>query len=339
MPRPRRRPAAKLRAEPSLAGSRPTRLTGFALHRGSRAANRNRSLNLAIVLYEPMPEHVVPSRPAPQRTADPVAAGRSGYDSDLLRRPRRNRYPLSSARRISRLVRPVYPLPVLRGGGRTSPPPPQWTDCTWRTITCACSVLPKWAAACTPSVDKATGLDLFNTYLPNSVIKPALGGLARSVGGPAASISLAAAPSPRDVPPIDWHIEHERNGAVTVCCSDHDPSRGCVRATAYGCGRTRASWSCAPADATARKLTQTFCVGQCRRGRADDYQSFFPTRCARRRPTKAKRALTGASRTRTRVQRHPTTRRGPTLAARGRTASTGTEHPVPTRTCAIGFRR
>ncbi|MDN4599152.1 DUF5107 domain-containing protein [Leifsonia virtsii] len=167
----------------------------------------------------------------------------------------------------------VYPLPFIESVSHDA------TVRTWQALHLENEylrlvILPELGGRVHIAVDKTTGLDFFYR---NDVIKPALVGLAGPWISGGIEFNWPQHHRPATFLPMDWTIEREDDGAVTVWCSDHDPF-----ARMKGMHGIRLRPGSAVLEARVRlynrtAVTQTFLWWANVAVRVhEDYQSFFP---------------------------------------------------------------
>lgn len=167
----------------------------------------------------------------------------------------------------------VYPLPFIESVSHEA------TMRTWQAVHLENEylrlvILPELGGRVHIAVDKTTGQDFFYR---NDVIKPALVGLAGPWISGGIEFNWPQHHRPGTFLPMDWTIEREDDGAVTVWCSDHDPF-----ARMKGMHGIRLRPGSAVLEARVRlfnrtALTQTFLWWANVAVRVhDQYQSFFP---------------------------------------------------------------
>jgi tetratricopeptide (TPR) repeat protein len=113
----------------------------------------------------------------------------------------------------------VYPLPVI-DSIETVPRPKVWQAIHLENEFLRLMVLPEIGGRIHVGLDKRTGYDFF--YRQN-VIKPALVGLAGPWISGGVEFNWPQHHRPATYMPVEWTIEREPDGAITVWCSDHDP--------------------------------------------------------------------------------------------------------------------
>lgn len=167
----------------------------------------------------------------------------------------------------------VYPLPFVETVSHDA------TMRTWQALHLENEylrlvILPELGGRVHIAVDKTTGQDFFYR---NDVIKPALVGLAGPWISGGIEFNWPQHHRPATFLPMDWTIEREDDGAVTVWCSDYDPF-----ARMKGMHGIRLRPGSAVLEARVRlfnrtAVTQTFLWWANVAVRVhDDYQSFFP---------------------------------------------------------------
>lgn len=113
----------------------------------------------------------------------------------------------------------VYPLPVV-DAIETEARPKLWQAIHLENEFLRFMILPEIGGRIHVGLDKRTGYDFF--YRQN-VIKPALVGLAGPWISGGVEFNWPQHHRPATYMPVEWTIERERDGSVTVWCSDHDP--------------------------------------------------------------------------------------------------------------------
>ncbi|MCS4274933.1 tetratricopeptide (TPR) repeat protein [Mycetocola sp. BIGb0189] len=167
----------------------------------------------------------------------------------------------------------VYPLPFIESVSHEA------TTETWQALHLEnrylrLVILPELGGRVHIAVDKLTGKDLFYR---NDAIKPALVGLAGPWISGGIEFNWPQHHRPGTFLPMDWSIEHEEDGSITVWCSDHDPF-----ARMKGMHGIRLRPDSAVIEARVRVFnrtdtTQTFLWWANVAVRVhDEYQSFFP---------------------------------------------------------------
>jgi tetratricopeptide (TPR) repeat protein len=167
----------------------------------------------------------------------------------------------------------VYPLPFIESVSHDA------TEHTWQAVHLENEylrlvILPELGGRVHVAIDKTTGQDFFYR---NDVIKPALVGLAGPWISGGIEFNWPQHHRPGTYLPMDWTIEREDDGAVTVWCSDHDPF-----ARMKGMHGIRVRPGSAVLEARVRlfnrtETTQTFLWWANVAVRVHDrYQSFFP---------------------------------------------------------------
>ncbi|MDR6972912.1 DUF5107 domain-containing protein [Leifsonia shinshuensis] len=168
----------------------------------------------------------------------------------------------------------VYPLPFIESVSHNA------TVHTWQAVHMENEylrlvILPELGGRVHIAIDKTTGQDFFYR---NDVIKPALVGLAGPWISGGIEFNWPQHHRPATFLPMDWTIEREPDGSVTVWCSDHDPF-----ARMKGMHGIRLRPGSAVLEARVRlfnrtEVTQTFLWWANVAVRVhDQYQSFFPT--------------------------------------------------------------
>ena len=113
----------------------------------------------------------------------------------------------------------VYPLPVVDAIAK-EPKPQVWQAVHLENESLRLMVMPELGGRIHVGLDKRTGYDFF--YRQN-VIKPALVGLAGPWISGGVEFNWPQHHRPATYMPVEYAIEREPDGAVTVWCSDHDP--------------------------------------------------------------------------------------------------------------------
>ncbi len=113
----------------------------------------------------------------------------------------------------------VYPLPVIDYVERT-PRPHSWDAVHIENEFLRLMILPAIGGRIHVGVDKRTGYDFF--YRQN-VIKPALVGLAGPWISGGVEFNWPQHHRPATFMPVEIAIDRDRDGSVTIWCSDHDP--------------------------------------------------------------------------------------------------------------------
>lgn len=113
----------------------------------------------------------------------------------------------------------VYPLPVV-DAIETEARPKLWQAIHLENEFLRFMILPEIGGRIHIGLDKRTGYDFF--YRQN-VIKPALVGLAGPWISGGVEFNWPQHHRPATYMPVEWTIEREMDGSVTVWCSDHDP--------------------------------------------------------------------------------------------------------------------
>ena len=167
----------------------------------------------------------------------------------------------------------VYPLPFIESVSH-APAVRQWQAVHIENEYLRLMILPELGGRIHVAVDKVTGRDFFYR---NNTIKPALVGLAGPWIAGGVEFNWPQHHRPGTFLPMDWTIERDPDGSVTVWCSDHDPF-----ARMKGMHGIRLRPGSALIEARVRlfnrtEVTQTFLWWANVAARVhDDYQSFFP---------------------------------------------------------------
>ncbi|WP_448006830.1 DUF5107 domain-containing protein [Agromyces bauzanensis] len=167
----------------------------------------------------------------------------------------------------------VYPLPFIESVARESGMR-EWQAVHLENEYVRLMILPELGGRVHVAVDKATGRDFFYR---NNTIKPALVGLAGPWIAGGIEFNWPQHHRPATYLPVDWTIEREDDGSVTVWCSDHDPFE-----RMKGMHGIRLRPGSAVIEARVRlfnrtPLTQTFLWwANVAVHVHDQYQSFFP---------------------------------------------------------------
>lgn len=167
----------------------------------------------------------------------------------------------------------VYPLPFIESVSH-EPVVRTWQAVHLENEYLRLVILPELGGRVHIAVDKSTGEDVFYR---NDVIKPALVGLAGPWISGGIEFNWPQHHRPATFLPMDWTIEREDDGSVTVWCSDHDPF-----ARMKGMHGIRLRPGSAVMEARVRLFnrtdtTQTFLWWANVAVRVhDQYQSFFP---------------------------------------------------------------
>ena len=167
----------------------------------------------------------------------------------------------------------VYPLPFIESVSH-APTVREWQALHLENEYVRLMILPELGGRIHIAVDKTTGQDFFYR---NNVIKPALVGLAGPWIAGGVEFNWPQHHRPGTFLPMNWTIEREEDGSVTVWCSDHDPF-----ARMKGMHGIRLRPGKALVEARVRlfnrtEVTQTFLWWANVAVRVhDDYQSFFP---------------------------------------------------------------
>jgi tetratricopeptide (TPR) repeat protein len=168
----------------------------------------------------------------------------------------------------------VYPLPFIESISH-EPHQRLWQAIHLENEFVRLAILPEIGGRVHIAVDKLTGLDFFYR---NNAIKPALVGLAGPWISGGIEFNWPQHHRPATFLPMDWTIEREADGSITVWCSDHDPFT-----RMKGMHGIRLRPGSALIEARVRLLnrtsvTQTFLWWANVAVRVhDDYQSFFPS--------------------------------------------------------------
>ncbi|QNE35575.1 DUF5107 domain-containing protein [Leifsonia shinshuensis] len=167
----------------------------------------------------------------------------------------------------------VYPLPFIESVSHDATPR-SWQAVHLENEYLRLVILPELGGRVHIAVDKTTGQDFFYR---NDVIKPALVGLAGPWISGGIEFNWPQHHRPATFLPMDWTIEREDDGSVTVWCSDHDPF-----SRMKGMHGIRLRPGSSVLEARVRLFnrtdtTQTFLWWANVAVRVhDDYQSFFP---------------------------------------------------------------
>jgi tetratricopeptide (TPR) repeat protein len=168
----------------------------------------------------------------------------------------------------------VYPLPFIESISH-EPSVRSWQAVHIENEFVRLVILPELGGRVHIAIDKVTGLDFF--YRNNS-IKPALVGLAGPWISGGIEFNWPQHHRPATFLPMDWTIENEADGSVTVWCSDHDPF-----SRMKGMHGIRLRPGSSVIEARVRlfnrtEVTQTFLWWANVAVRVhDEYQSFFPS--------------------------------------------------------------
>ncbi|MFE4951934.1 DUF5107 domain-containing protein [Leifsonia sp. NPDC056665] len=168
----------------------------------------------------------------------------------------------------------VYPIPFIEAVDRDAHHQ-EWLALHLENEYLRLMILPSLGGRIHVAYDKLSGRDLFYR---NNVIKPALVGLAGPWISGGVEFNWPQHHRPSTYLPVDWSIEEEDDGSVTVWCSDHDP-----QSRLKGMHGIRLRPGSAIIEARVRlfnrtPLTQTFLWwANVAAAVHDDYQSFFPT--------------------------------------------------------------
>ncbi|MFC3493648.1 DUF5107 domain-containing protein [Glycomyces rhizosphaerae] len=168
----------------------------------------------------------------------------------------------------------VYPLPFIDGVSREKAPR-AWEAVHLENEYVRLMILPELGGRIHIGLDKTRGYDFFYR---NEVIKPALVGLAGPWVSGGVEFNWPQHHRPATHLPVEFRIEAEDDGAVTVWCSDHDPF-----ARMQGMHGIRLRPASALIELRGRLVNrsddvQTFLWWANVAAEAgEDYQSFFPT--------------------------------------------------------------
>lgn len=183
----------------------------------------------------------------------------------------------------------VYPLPFIESVAH-EPIDREWQAVHLENEYVRLMVMPELGGRIHVAFDKASGRDFFYR---NNTIKPALVGLAGPWVAGGVEFNWPQHHRPATYLPVDWSIEREDDGSVTVWCSDHEPFE-----RMKGMHGIRLRPGSAVIEARVRlfnrtPLAQTFLWwANVAVHVNDDYQSFFP-RDVTIVADHAKRAVTG----------------------------------------------
>jgi tetratricopeptide (TPR) repeat protein len=216
----------------------------------------------------------LPDPPSAQR-ADPVRGWADPVTIPTYETAEPDRYPAFLGKRVYQgSSGQVYPLPFYEAVA-DEPSPHTWTGLHLENEYLRVLVLPELAGRVHAVVDKTTDRDLFYR---NSVIKPALVGLAGPWVAGGIEFNWPQHHRPGTYLPMDWHIEHELDGAVTVWCSDRDPFERMRSAHGIRLRPDSSLMELRVRLTNRTELTQTFLWwANVAVAVHDDYQSFFPT--------------------------------------------------------------
>lgn len=168
----------------------------------------------------------------------------------------------------------VYPLPFIDRIA-TEPVPRAWQAVHLENRWLRVMVLPEIGGRIHVGFDKMAGYDFLYR---NSVIKPALVGLAGPWVSGGIEFNWPQHHRPATFLPVDVSIEHGDDGSVTVWCSDHDPFTRMRGTHGVRLRPDRAAIELVVRLHNRTSLTQTFLWWANAAVRVhDDYQSFFPT--------------------------------------------------------------
>lgn len=221
------------------------------------------------------PQHRFPLPPVPEDQRDAaVAAWGEPVDVRTYEPGEPSRLPAFLESRVYQgSSGRVYPLPFIESVSHEA------SVRTWQAVHLENEylrlvVLPELGGRVHIAIDKTTGRDFFYR---NDVIKPALVGLAGPWISGGIEFNWPQHHRPATFLPMDWTIEREDDGSVTVWCSDHDPF-----ARMKGMHGIRLRPGSAVLEARVRlfnrtEVTQTFLWWANVAVRVHDrYQSFFP---------------------------------------------------------------
>ncbi|MCU1582385.1 MAG: Tetratricopeptide repeat protein [Microbacteriaceae bacterium] len=167
----------------------------------------------------------------------------------------------------------VYPLPFIESISH-EPTLRAWQAIHLENEFVRLVILPELGGRVHIAIDKVTGFDFFYR---NNLIKPALVGLAGPWISGGIEFNWPQHHRPATYLPMDWTIEQEADGSVTVWCSDHDPF-----SRMKGMHGIRLRPGSSVIEARVRlfnrtEVTQTFLWWANVAVRVhDEYQSFFP---------------------------------------------------------------
>lgn len=168
----------------------------------------------------------------------------------------------------------VYPLPFTERIASASKPV-EWEAVHLENRYLRLVVLPELGGRIHIAVDKTNGYDFFYR---NNVIKPALVGLAGPWISGGIEFNWPQHHRPATFLPVDWTIEHDDSGAVTLWCSDHDPLRRMKGMHGIRLHPHRAEIELVVRLHNRTSTRQTFLWWvNIAVAVSDDYQSFFPT--------------------------------------------------------------
>ena len=167
----------------------------------------------------------------------------------------------------------VYPLPF-HDRIATEPVRHRWQAIHLENQYLRLVVLPELGGRIHVGYDKTSGLDFFYR---NSVIKPALVGLAGPWISGGVEFNWPQHHRPGTFLPTDTAIEHEPDGSITVWCSDHDPMTRMKGMHGIRLSPGRAVVELRVRLTNRTPVTQTFLWWANVAARVgDDFQSFFP---------------------------------------------------------------
>ena len=181
----------------------------------------------------------LPDAPAGQR--DRIAAGGVAcWESPLVIETYEpgepDRYPLFLDRRVYQgSSGRVYPIPFVDRIS-TEHAPRAWHAIHLENRWVRLVLLPELGGRIHIGYDKTRDYDFFYR---NNVIKPALVGLAGPWISGGVEFNWPQHHRPATFLPVEIHVEHADDGAVTVWCSDHDPIARMAARTASACAATR----------------------------------------------------------------------------------------------------
>jgi tetratricopeptide (TPR) repeat protein len=211
----------------------------------------------------------------PEQRADPVRGWAEPVTIPTYEMAEPDRYPAFLGKRVYQgSSGQVYPLPFYEAVA-DQPSPRPWAGLHLENEYLRVLILPELGGRVHAVVDLTTGRDLFYR---NSVIKPALVGLAGPWISGGIEFNWPQHHRPGTYLPMDWHIEHEADGSVTAWCSDRDPFERMrsVHGVRLRPGSSLMELRVRLTNRT--ELTQTFLWwANAAVAVHDDYQSFFPT--------------------------------------------------------------
>ncbi|MDR1712262.1 MAG: DUF5107 domain-containing protein [Propionibacteriaceae bacterium] len=216
---------------------------------------------------------VLPERPAGLAAA-PVAAWEADVVIDSYPVGAPDPYPEYLATRVFQgSSGAVFPMPFFDSISHEKAPK-AWRGLHLENDYVRLLILPELGGRIHIGMDRLNGYDFFYR---NNVIKPALVGLTGPWLSGGVEFNWPQHHRPATFLPVDWHIEQEDDGAVTVWCSDHDPF-----ARMKGMHGVRLRPGSALIELRVRLFNrtedvQTFLWWANVAARVgDDYQSFFP---------------------------------------------------------------